>query len=107
MKEGKYTGTIKILNRQGNKNKNKMTKNNTENDREEEDDTKREPQLQKCRNLTSNTYVTNDSICNSCTSASRNNNNNKNNGGTETVINLETNSVTTNDEGSKGKVAEA
>ena len=45
---------------------------------------------------------TNDSICNSSTSASRNNNKDKNNNnnGTEKVINIEINTVTT----SKGNI---
>ena len=63
--------------------------------------------MQKCENSTPNTDITNDSLCNSCTSASRKNDNDKNNDGTETVTNTEINSVITNDEGSKGKAAEA
>ena len=54
--------------------------------------------MQKCKILRPHTDITNDSLCNSCTSASRKNDNDKNNDGTETVTNTETNSVTTNDE---------
>ena len=56
----------------------------------EEDDATRAAQLQKSGSLTPNTDITNNSICNSSTSASRNINNNRNNGGTETVTNKET-----------------
>ena len=63
--------------------------------------------MQKCKNLTPNTDITNDSLCNSCTSARRKFNNNKINCGTETVTNTETNSVTINNEEENGEVAEA
>lgn len=71
-----------------------------------EDGVTSEAQLQKFENSAQMTNSTNTSICNSCTSASRKNNNNKNNLGTEAVTDKETNPFTTNDDGSKQKVAE-
>ena len=47
-----------------------MIENKVEDDREEDGGT-REAQLQKCKNLAPNTDITNDNLCNNCTSASR------------------------------------
>ena len=63
--------------------------------------------MQKCKNSAPNADTTNDSLCNSSTSASKNNDNNKNTSRAETVTSTETNWVTTNDEGNNGEVAEA
>ena len=88
-------------------NKNKTIGSKVEYDGEEDAAT-RAVQLQKCKNSTPNTDITNDRIYYSCcTSASRNNNKDKNTDGTETVTNTETNTVTTNDKGNNEKVVEA
>ena len=104
MKEGKYTGKVKNLTEPGDENENKMMTIKVEYD-EGDSGEKGEPQQQKCVKLMPNTD-TNDILCSSCTSASRNNNN-INNNGTKTVTNTETNSVTIEDEGNNGEVAEA
>mmetsp|Transcript_17156 Transcript_17156/g.19647 ORF Transcript_17156/g.19647 Transcript_17156/m.19647 type:complete len:212 (-) Transcript_17156:162-797(-) len=105
LKEGKYTGKIEILNRRVNENEIDMIENKVEYD-EEEDGVTREAQQQKCKNATPNTDSTNDSICNSSTSASKNNDMIKNTGGAKTVTNTDTNTVTTNDEVNKGEEEE-
>ena len=98
LKEGKYTSKTEILNRRVNKID--MIKNKEE-DVGEENGVTREAQQQKCKNATPNTDSTNDSIYNNNTSAGRNINN-----GSEKLINTETKSVTTNDEGHKGEEEE-
>ena len=102
LKEGKYTSKIKILNKRVNENKNEndMIENKVENDGEE-DGVTREAQKQKFENATSNNDSTNDNICNNSTSAGRNIDN-----GSEKLINTETDTLTTNDEGNKGEEEE-
>ena len=102
--KGKIYSKTKRLDQRGNENKNERTTKKVKYVGER-DGVIRKAQPKKCENPKSNTDTdtTNDSICNSCTSATRNSDNNRTE---KTVTDKDTNPVTTNDEGSKGKAAE-
>ena len=100
VKQDKNDGNTRILNQRGKGNETELIENKVEDDGGDDGAT-RAPKRRKYGNSKPNTDSTNDNICNNSTSAGRNIDN-----GSEKLINTETDTITTNDEGNKGEEEE-